>query len=209
MGQVYSEHIEETLKLDDDSPLSLDERRRRVVQLCCSFLRNLAFHRAGLDSEVQSKLLDPKHPHATFWLEVRGNFFDTAVLEWCKLFGDRKGKHRWRLVIVENPDGFETDLFTKLGVTADEFTALITRIKDYRDQFVAHLDEEKEMLFPDLEVAKGAIGFLHERLVQLAAADGVSLGIPTTPEQLNQGFEQAFREARGVYATAMAAPARC
>ena len=53
-----------------------------------------------------------------------------------------------------------------MGVTAAEFTALITNIKDDRDKFVAHLDEERTMLLPALETAKKSIAFLHGRLVQ-------------------------------------------
>ena len=47
-GRIFEVHMRQGLKIDDDPPLSPDERRRRVVQLCCSFMRNLAFHRAGL-----------------------------------------------------------------------------------------------------------------------------------------------------------------
>ena len=203
-GRIFEEHMHEGLVIDGEPPLSSDERRRRVVQLCCSFMRNLAFHRAGLDIEVQRKLLDPRCPQAAFWREVHGNFFDISVLDWCKLFADRNnGKHHWRRV-VENPDRFEADLYTTLGVTADEFTTLITKIKHYRDKFVAHLDEEQTMLLPALEVAKRAIVFLHERLVQQAGGYGDWWSLPTSPEELGQGFAQASREAQRVYAEALA-----
>jgi len=129
---------------------------------------------------------------------------ERLVLEWCKLFADRdNGKHHWRRV-VENPDRFEADLYATLGVTADEFTTLIMKIKHYRDKFVAHLDEERTMLLPALEMAKSAIVFLHERLVQQAGEYGDWLRLPTAPEELSQGFAQASREAQSVYAEALA-----
>jgi hypothetical protein len=206
-GRIFEGHLHDGIGIDDEPPLSPDERRRRVVQLCCSFLRNLAFHRAGRDIEVQNKLLDPRHPQAAFWREVHGNFFDISVLDWCKLFADRKGKHYWRRVVAE-PDRFEADLYATLGVMADEFTALTTNIKDYRDRFVAHLDEERTMLLPALEVAKGAIVFLHERLMQQAGGCGHWQGLPTTAEQLDRGFTQAFREAQSVYAEAVGRTSR-
>jgi len=135
---------------------------------------------------------------------THGNSFDISVLEWCKLFADRdNGKHHWRRV-VENPDRFEADLYATLGVTADEFTTLIMKIKHYRDKFVAHLDEERTMLLPALEMAKSAIVFLHERLVQQAGEYGDWLRLPTAPEELSQGFAQASREAQSVYAEALA-----
>jgi hypothetical protein len=183
------------------------ERRRRVVRLCCSFMRNVAFHRAGMQREVQLNLFAPTHPQGAFWREAHGNFFDISVLEWCKLFADRDrngwGKHHWRRV-VENPDRFEADLYATPGVTADAFTTLTKKIKDYRDQFVAHLDEERTMLLPELEVARRAIVFLHQRLAQEARSYEDWRGLPTTAEQLDQGFAQACREAQSVYAEALA-----
>ena len=185
-------------------PLSPDERRRRVVQLCCSLMRNLAFHRAGLESEVKRNLLNPNHSQGGFRLQAHGNFFDISVLDWCKLFADWKGEHHWRLV-VENPDQFEGDLHRTLDVTTVEFSELIKNVKHYRDRFVAHLDKEREMLLPALDTAKGAIVFLHKRLVQQAGGCGDWLsGLPTSPEELDQGFAQASLEAQSVYADALA-----
>jgi hypothetical protein len=63
--------------------LSRRERLRRVVLLCCSFARNVAFYRAGQADQVQH-LLSENHPEVAFWRQVNANFLDTAVLEWCK-----------------------------------------------------------------------------------------------------------------------------
>jgi hypothetical protein len=165
-------------------------------------MRNLAFHRAGLDTEVQRKLLDPGHPHGAFWREVHGNCFDRSALDWCKLFADGRGKHHWRRV-VESPDRFEADLYSVLCITDGEFADLVAKIRHYRDKFVAHLDEDRTMLLPALEKAKSAIAFLHARLVQQAGGSGDWSGLPTSPEELDHGFAQAAREARSVYAEAL------
>jgi hypothetical protein len=202
-GRIFEVHMRQGLKIADDPPLSPNERQRRVVRLCCNFMRNLAFHRAGLENEVKRNLFNPNHPQGGFRLQAHGNFFDISVLDWCKLFADWKGEHHWRRVVDED-DRFRADLYATLGVTSDAFTTLITNIKDYRDKFVAHLDKEREMLLPALDTAKGAIVFLHGRLVQQAGGCGDWSGLPTSPEQLEQGFAQAVREARSVYADALA-----
>ena len=133
-----------------EPPLTLEERQQNVVSLCCSFMRNLAFHRAGMQPEVQRNLLTPTHPQGAFWREAHANFIDICVLEWCKLFADRReGKHYWRRV-VDEPDRFEADLCTTLGVPAAEFDDMITKVKGYRDRFVAHRDEERMALLPML-----------------------------------------------------------
>jgi hypothetical protein len=175
-----------------EPPLTPTERRSRVVRLCYSFMRNLAFHRAGLQGEMQRQLFAPAHRQ--FWREVHGNFIDICVLDWCKLFAESKGKHHWRRVIDDKEhEHFKADLYRTLGVTVDQFAEVITEIKDYRDKFVAHLDDERTMRFPTLEVAKRSIVFLHARL-----------GQPMTTEQFEERYEQAFREAQSVYEEALA-----
>ena len=70
------------------SALTKRERWRRVVLLCCHFMRNLAYYRVGHPGE-------PRPTNREFWLTVNGNFIDQCALEWCKLFGDLRGEHAW------------------------------------------------------------------------------------------------------------------
>jgi hypothetical protein len=56
--------------------------------LCIHFIRNLAYSRA-IEELVPHKM------EGDFWITMQGNCLDTAVLEWCKLFGDHKGNHYW------------------------------------------------------------------------------------------------------------------
>jgi len=72
------------------STLSIAERTRRVAIVCCAFTRNVAYYRTGHD--VARGL-------GNFWRTTDGNFLDMAVLEWCKLFADPRGKHYWKKVI--------------------------------------------------------------------------------------------------------------
>ncbi len=62
------------------------ERLRQVKILCCHFLRNLAFYKAGWR---KGELIFKDQ----FWVNANGNFIDVCVLEWCKLFGDKRGQH--------------------------------------------------------------------------------------------------------------------
>jgi hypothetical protein len=199
-------------------PLPLEERRLNVVSLCCSFMRNLGFHSAGMQPEVQRNLLTPTHQGA-FWREAHVNFIDICVLDWCKLFVDRTkgkrrkgrkgeqdwGEHHWRRVVNE-PDRFGEDLCTTLGVTAAQFDDLIAKVKDYRNTFVAHRDEDRMAHLPMLELPKKAIAFLHERLAREAPSlqDWQCRGLPTTAKQLDLEFTQAFQDAQSVYADALA-----
>jgi hypothetical protein len=116
------------------------------------------------------------------------------------VFADRKqGKHHWRRV-VDNPDRFETDLRTRLGVTPTEFDEVVEKITHYRDKFVAHLDDERAMILPQLEVARKAVLFLDERLAQQLADEW--RGLPAAAEQ------RASEQAENVYAEAVLAARR-
>src|SRR3974390_2414098 len=106
-----------------------NNRIRRVVLLCASFSRNLAFYRALHERRA---LFDTNHPHASFWRQAYANFIYTAVLDWCKLFGENKSKYHWRK-FVSKPDEFEQSLLHAIQVDANGFAECITSMRRYRD----------------------------------------------------------------------------
>lgn len=87
-----------------------------------------------------------------------------AVLEWCKLFADARGKHHWKKVVMDQ-DNFMAGLLTSIGMSQSDFDSYIKKCKFYRDKFLAHLDEELVMHIPDLAVAIDSVTYLHNLLV--------------------------------------------
>ncbi|MFL9998747.1 hypothetical protein PQR34_45335, partial [Paraburkholderia sediminicola] len=85
------------------------QRLRRAGILCCHFLRNLAFYKAGWKKGEPIRA-------GQFWINANGNFLDICVLEWCKLFADKKAKQGWRRV-VSDPITFYAGLLESLGLT--------------------------------------------------------------------------------------------
>ena len=185
-----------------EPPLTRRERLRRVIRLCTSFTRNLAFHRAGMAKEPQLTLLTPPHPHCAFWREAHGNFYDMCVLEWCKLFADLKGEHHWKNIVADST-AFEAEMLAHVGITADEFAAHIKKMKHYRDKFVAHLDSDRKMELPFFETAHKAVAFYHEYIATKGAAAGDLTGLPDAAWKLAKGYQQCFEEAESVYRHAM------
>lgn len=133
------------------------QRLRRVGILCCHFLRNLAFYRAGW----RKGALILKEP---FWVTANGNFLDTCVLEWCKLFADVRGQHFWRKVVTEQTDFFD-GLLKTLGQAGADFDTYVKEVKTYRDRFVAHLDSDLKMQIPNLDVARNSIVYLYDYIL--------------------------------------------
>lgn len=52
----------------------------------------MAYYRAGWKDK---KLI----LGGNFWTGINGNCLDIAVLEWCKLFADRKDPHHWKKIV--------------------------------------------------------------------------------------------------------------
>jgi hypothetical protein len=166
------------------------DRLRRVITLCVHFARNLAYYRA-------------LHDHLTnkseqLWIAVHNNFIDMAVLDWCKLLGDRKGKHSWRTVVAD-ATRFEGDLHRHLRVTQDEFESYVGEMRTYRNKFVAHLDDLAVMNIPFLDRAMAAVEFYHRHVVKHEACPGDLDGPPT---DLVTYYDQCFDEAQRIYASA-------
>ncbi|WP_296765947.1 hypothetical protein [Sediminimonas sp.] len=100
-----------------------------------------------------------------------------AVLEWCKLFGDRRGKHCWGEVV--SCQGFEVDMLKHLDETDDQFKKYIDDMREYRNMFLAHLDDERTMNIPRMDIAEGSVKFLYDHLICVEATAGDLEGLPT------------------------------
>lgn len=134
----------------------------------------------------------------SFWSNANRNCMDHCVLEWCKLFADSKDKHCWRNV-VSNPKDFNDSLLEQLGVTSSEFEDEIRTMRCYRDKFVAHLDSERTMNIPALELAYKSVAFYHAQLVsEAAAADLQGLQL-----DFERGYQEEMDEASSVYRSAI------
>jgi hypothetical protein len=139
------------------------ERLRRVVLVCGYFARNLAYYRAAWRENESGKKVLRGACH-DFWRHTNSNFLDVAVLEWCKLFGDKNDPHHWSQ-IVSSPGTFEQGLLHHLGMDGDAFKNYIGTIRRYRDKFVAHLDSESVMNIPDFDKGNAAVDFYHAHIV--------------------------------------------
>jgi hypothetical protein len=154
--------------------LSRRDLLRRVVLLCCSFVENVTFYRVAWRPDYASTIRFDDHPEARFLRRAINNYFDIAVLDWCKLFGNRRQeKHHWRNV-VSDPASFEQALFGKLGMTADAYKQML----DYRNNFLAHLGSGLTMNPPELDPAFKAIVFYHRHIVEHEGHADELVGLP-------------------------------
>lgn len=165
------------------------QRVRRVLILCCHFLRNLAFYRAGWRNRAPVRT-------DQFWVTANGNFLDHCVLEWCKLFGDQRSKHHWRKVVTDQ-NRFFAGLLTTLALTEAQFEVYTNEMRTYRDKFVAHLDLDEVMQFPRLRLARKSVAYLHDYVLTHEDDGGF---FPEAPLRAARFYLLYANEGKGVYA---------
>jgi len=160
--------------------MSRSAKARRSGILCCHFLRNLAFYQSWYEAGQPFK-------EEQFWITANGNFLDIAVLEWCKLFVDSKGKHHFSKAL-EEAHQFKQELLGKLELTEAQFNDYIGSFKTYRDKFIAHLDEENIMNIPHLKVARRSANFLCQRLLLQEAENNTFADAPSSAQKVYRSF---------------------
>jgi hypothetical protein len=180
----------------DNPQMPRKNRLRRVVIVCCSFARNLAYYRGAWDQEY-CHLLNLPHPYPNCWRAANNNCIDMCVLEWCKLFADRQGKHHRSKMVTSMPTSvFEESMLRHLGLEADAFKEEIRGMRHLRDKFIAHLDSDYTGTIPWLDVPKKAVWFYHAHIVNHEANAGDLTGLPL---DLEPGYKQTEDEARAMY----------
>jgi hypothetical protein len=173
-------------------PLTKREQYRRATLLCCHFVRNLAYERAGKQSMNELK------ESGDFWTIVNNNFLNSCVLEWCKLFVDTKNRqpseHRWDNIVADKVR-FEAELYQRINQT--RFQRLIDEMRTTRNKFIAHLDDQNTEYMPHMDIAKTAVQFYHGYIID-EANPGELVGLPT---DLNDYIRPVIRR-RGRYTNA-------
>jgi len=186
------------------------ERLRRVLILCVHFARNLGYLRGAERVPAGWKEL-PLHESVNFCRIAYNNSLDICVLEWCKLFGDDKAKlkswdeHYWGK-IVSDPAKFESELLQHLNISASAFDIYRIEMRTYRDKFLAHLDSERTMKPPVLELARQCVDFYYDYVVTNEAQPGDLFGLPVNVTNLRRGYDECKQEAARAYAKLAANP---
>lgn len=141
-----------------NSPISAEERSRRVALICGYCLRNLVFYNLLKEYEEEYNLSSSE-----LWNTIGANFLDICILEWCKLFVDEKAKHYYGKVI-EDKDTFLTKMLLSLEIDISSFNKYKEEVACYRNKFIAHLDNRNTMNIPYLSIIEKSTSFLANYL---------------------------------------------
>ena len=167
--------------------VSSSNRAKSAALVCCHFARNLAYYNASQGFLTLDK--------EGFWLTVIGNFVDVCVLEWCKLFGNRNGKCHWENVLKQ-PNVFKQDLLNRHHLEESELRKLWKTIKDYRDNFIAHVEDQETTPIPCMTVPYLLVNLYFARLQsefsELQSFDCL-------PKCMDGYFDSSLSEAKEVF----------
>jgi hypothetical protein len=163
------------------------ERRKRLeetVEVLASLIHCIQLHRALV--AINSA------PDLASWLVIYNALFDTAVIEWCKLFGSDDEDHQpthWKH-IVKDHDAFRAELSQKLCITWSEWVAYWDEMKKYRDNAVAHLSTTRRdiPIFPNYDLALRSAEIYYERVAAISLDEFGFQPFPVEIEKYSQAF---------------------
>lgn len=139
--------------------------------------------RSFMDAVALTRALSTLKPEPYSFRVAQNAAFDTAVINWCILFGSDHADHQkihWKNLFETN--AFRDGLLGAVRMTRDEFQAYQKMVVDYRNELAAHRDLNPDTTHhPNFETALVAADFYHERLREKiksetgAATDGGTL----------------------------------
>jgi hypothetical protein len=91
---------------------------------------------------------------------------------------------------------FKADLFRILAISGDELAAYIEKMRNYRDKFLAQLDDLPVMDIPFLDRAHAAVELYHQHITEHEVAIG---DLSRLPSDLAAYYLAYFEEAKRIY----------
>lgn len=92
---------------------------------------------------------------------------------------------------------FLAGLYVHAGLDEVAFEAYRLEVREYRDKFVAHLDELNEMQIPQLQPALDSVRYLYQYMLE--HEDDVD-AFNDAPRNANNLYQQHLREGREAHA---------
>lgn len=149
---------------------------------------DLLFSQRTLQSFVQAVALVRAIPETdglkNVWIVARGAAFETAVIDWCILFGSHSPTNQqihWKNMF--NVEEFREGLHKALPISPDEWARYRADMLSYRDGNAAHRDlNTRATHFPNFGSALEAGYFYWDRLVEKSAYQGIRFHGPSMRE---------------------------
>jgi hypothetical protein len=172
------------LIMDDFERISSDHIFRLVY-----VIRNVAFYRS------LNKYKD--NFNQNYWIQIYNNFFDVAVLEWCKVFGTDSEPTHWK-TIVQDHKAFRNGLLSSIGLNEQGWSDFWKSVNSYRNNIIAHFRRIPSLSNPSLDVIIKSTFYYYEWLQQELDKHGIK----QEPEDLEGYYHLCLAQAKSFSETA-------
>lgn len=166
----------------------MHSRDRFIAPLHCLMAFAQAVHVRRM---IEAIAVEPKQ---TFWIMTLNLMMDSAVIDWCKVFGSWDEQTHWTRVLPKNyHEQVRTDLHFALGLNAEKWKAYRETVVQYRDELIAHHDLNATVAaHPKFDPGLKAATFIFDQLRARANQDWLG-GIPTSLDRWARGVASNMR----------------
>ena len=134
----------------------------------------------------------PREFSQNYWILIYNNFFDLAVLGWCKIFGTHSEPTHWKN-IVDDHETFRKGLLAHLGISEGAWEDYWQEVKNYRDSEVSHaLRNPAVTRYPNLDNALEACYYYYNWLINKLRG----LGNRQYPDDLKDYYNRYLAQAK-------------
>ena len=135
-------------------------RIRRVLQLANNCRSNIAFYKTNWHKNENDE--STVIVNRDFWIRANGNFLDIAVLEWCKVFSEKRGEHHWTKIFKSKYE-WMSKFLAHMKMSQKEFHAELQKITKYRNKYIAHLDPIP-LKYPKTDIMLKSMSYLYDEI---------------------------------------------
>ncbi len=125
-----------------------------------------------------------------YWIQIFNNFFDMAVLEWCKVFGTDSEPTHWK-TIVNDHASFRKSLLSCIGLDESGWSKYWREVKDYRNNIITHFKKIPDLHYPSLDVIINSTFYYYGWL----QTELDKRGIIQEPKDLEDYYHRCLKQA--------------
>jgi hypothetical protein len=136
-----------------------------------------------------------------YWLLIQNNFFDFAILEWCKIFGTDSEPTHWKK-IVDDPASFRTKLLARVKLNETDWKDYWDNMIAYRNNLISHYQKDPNVkTYPDFDKAIEASYYYYEYLIWKLRSSGNKEYSDNLKDYYDRYLEQAIRFSETAYSS--------
>lgn len=134
-----------------------------IFGLVCGCIANIASYKSMIEFNKNNN--GKLKINRNYWNLVNRNFYDSAIIQWCIIFTESNGAHHWKSIFI-NKDEWKSEMLHAINISTDQYESQAKQIKEYRNMYVAHLDDGTEnLIHPFTEMILQSSKYLYDYII--------------------------------------------